>query len=97
MVLFFLILGYALFAFWLLLIFRVVIEFIRSFSRDWRPTGLMVVILELIMSITDPPVKLLRRLIPQLTVGAVRFDLSIMVLLLVAFIGMQLAFSAGRV
>ena len=97
MVLFFLILGYALFAFWLLLIFRVVIEFIRSFSRDWRPTGLMVVILELIMSITDPPVKLLRRLIPQLTIGAVRFDLSIMVLLLVAFIGMQLAFSAGRV
>ena len=94
MVLFFLILGYALFAFWLLLIFRVVIEFIRSFSRDWHPTGAMVVILELIMSITDPPVKLLRRLIPQLTIGAVRLDLSIMVLLLVAFIGMQLAFGA---
>ena len=44
------------------------------------------------MTVTDPPVKLLRRLIPQLTIGAVRFDLSIMVLLLVAFIGMQLAF-----
>ena len=28
-------------------------------------------------------------------VGAVRFDLSIMVLLLVAFIGMQLAFGAA--
>ena len=47
------------------------------------------------MSITDPPVKLLRRLIPQLTIGAVRFDLSIMVLLLVAFIGMQLALDRG--
>ena len=44
------------------------------------------------MTVTDPPVKLLRRIIPQLTIGAVRFDLSIMVLLLVAFIGMQLAF-----
>lgn len=54
-----------------------------------------VVILEIIMSITDPPVKVLRRLIPQLTIGAVRFDLSIMVLLLVAFIGMQLAFGAA--
>jgi hypothetical protein len=53
--------------------------------------GLTVVILEVIMTVTDPPVKLLRRLIPQLTIGAVRFDLSIMVLLLVAFIGMQLA------
>jgi YggT family protein len=93
--LFFDILGFALFVFWLLLIARVVIEFIRSFSRDWRPRGATVVILELILTVTDPPVKLLRRIIPQLTVGAVRFDLSIMVLLLVAFIGMNLAFSAG--
>ena len=83
--------GYALFVFWLLLILRVIIEFVRSFSRDWHPKGLTVVFLEIVMSITDPPVKLLRRLIPQLTVGAVRFDLSIMVLLLVAFIGMTMA------
>ncbi|OBI90394.1 YggT family protein [Mycobacterium asiaticum] len=95
MVLFFQILGFVLFTFWLLLIARVVIEWIRSFSRDWRPTGVTVVILEIIMSITDPPVKLLRRLIPQITIGAVRLDLSILVLLLVAFIGMQLAFSAA--
>ncbi|KJX75456.1 YggT family protein [Mycobacterium lepromatosis] len=95
MALFYQIFGLALFVFWLLLIARVVVEFIRSFSRDWRPSGVTVVILETIMSITDPPVKLLRRLIPQLTIGAVRFDLSIMVLLLVVFIGMQLALSAA--
>ncbi|MGV0835387.1 YggT family protein [Mycolicibacterium thermoresistibile] len=95
MSLFFTILGLALFAFWLLLIARVVVEFIRSFSRDWHPKGFTVVVLEIIMTLTDPPVRLLRRLIPQLTVGAVRFDLSIMVLLLVAFIGMQLAFGAA--
>ena len=94
MALFFEILGFALFVFWLLLIARVVVEFIRSFSRDWHP-GVHVVILEVIMTLTDPPVKLLRRIIPQLTIGAIRFDLSIMVLLLVAFIGMQLAFSAA--
>jgi YggT family protein len=93
--LFFQILGFGLFIFWLLLIARIVVEFIRSFSRDWRPRGATVVVLETIMSITDPPVKLLRRLIPQLTIGAVRLDLSIMVLLLVAFIGMQLAFQAA--
>jgi YggT family protein len=93
--LFFDILGFTLFVFWLLLIARVVVEFIRSFSRDWHPKGATVVILELIMTVTDPPVKLLRRIIPQLTIGAVRFDLSIMVLLLVAFIGMQLAFGAA--
>jgi YggT family protein len=93
--LFFKILGLALFIFWLLLIARVVVEFIRSFSRDWQPRGVTVVILEIILSLTDPPVKLLRRLIPQLTIGTVKFDLSIMVLLLAAFIGMQLAFGAA--
>ena len=95
MALFFSILGFVLFALWLLLIARVVVEFIRSFSRDWRPRGVTVVLLEVIMTVTDPPVKLLRRIIPQLTIGAVRFDLSIMVLLLLAFIGMQLAFNAA--
>lgn len=95
MAIFFQLLGFALFIFWLLLIARIVVEFIRSFSRDWRPRGATVVVLESIMTVTDPPVKLLRRLIPQLTIGAVRLDLSMMVLLLLAFIGMQLAFSAA--
>ncbi len=95
MKIFFEILGFALFVFWLLLIARIVVEFIRSFSRDWHPRGATVVILEIIMSLTDPPVKLLRRLIPPLNLGAVRLDLSIMVLLLLAFIGMRLAFAAA--
>jgi YggT family protein len=93
--LFFEILAFALFVFWLLLIARVVIEFIRSFSRDWQPRGVTVVILEAVMTATDPPVKLMRRLIPQLTIGAVRFDLSIMLLLLVAFMGWQMAWNAA--
>ena len=88
--------GFALFVFWLLLIARIVVEFIRSFSRDWQPRGATVVVLEGIMTATDPPVRLLRRVIPQLTIGAVRLDFSIMVLLLLAFIGMQLAFGAAR-
>jgi YggT family protein len=92
---FFQVLGFALFIFWLLLIARIVVEFVRSFSRDWHPRGFTVVVLETILTLTDPPVKLLRRLIPQLTIGAVRFDFSIVVLLLLAFIGMQLAFGAA--
>ncbi|RWA19139.1 membrane protein [Mycolicibacterium brumae DSM 44177] len=87
--------GFALFLFWLLLIARIVIEFIRTFSRDWQPRGFTVVVLEVILTVTDPPVKLLRRVIPPLNIGSVRLDLSVMVLLLVAFIGMQLAFGAS--
>lgn len=89
------VLFFALFVFWLLLIARVVVEFIRSFSRDWHPRGFTVVVLEIIMTVTDPPVKLLRRLIPQLNLGAVRLDLSMMLLLMVVFFGMQLALRAA--
>ena len=89
------ILGFILFLFWLLLIARIVVEFIRSFSRDWHPRGATVVVLEAIMTMTDPPVKLLRRVIPQLTIGAVRLDFSIMVLLLVVFFGWNAAWGAA--
>lgn len=76
--------------FWLLLIGRVIVEFVRSFARDWRPTGLVAVILETIFfTITDPPVKLLRRLIPPINLGGVRLDLSIMVLLFIVIILMS--------
>ncbi|NMN94900.1 YggT family protein [Antrihabitans stalactiti] len=80
---------FALFIFWLLLIGRVIVEFIRSFARDWHPTGVVVVILEGIFTITDPPVKLLRRLIPPVSLGGIRIDLSIMVLLFIVFILMS--------
>ena len=83
------------FLFWLLLIARIVVEFIRSFSREWHPRGLTVVVLEVIMTVTDPPVKLLRRIIPQLTIGSVRLDFSIMVLLLLAYLGWTFAWQAA--
>ncbi|MFB7879007.1 MULTISPECIES: YggT family protein [unclassified Nocardia] len=85
-----------LFVFWLLLIGRVIVEFIRSFARDWRPTGVVVIILEVIFTITDPPVKLLRRLIPPVNLGGIRLDLSIMVLLFVVFILMSIVGRLGQ-
>ncbi|GGK65945.1 YggT family protein [Nocardia camponoti] len=81
--------------FWLLLIGRVLVELIRSFARDWRPKGFVVVILEVIFTVTDPPVKLLRRVIPPLRLGGVSLDLSIMVLVILLGILMQVVGSLG--
>jgi YggT family protein len=83
---------YVLFVFWLLLTARVVTELVRAFAREWRPAGGVAVALESIYTVTDPPVRLVRRLIPMVRVGGVGLDLSIMVLLLVVFILMQLAY-----
>jgi YggT family protein len=85
-----------LFLFWLLLISRVIVEFIRSFARDWHPRGIVAVVLEVIFTITDPPVKLLRRLIPPVNLGGIRLDLSIMVLLFVVFLLMSITNRLGQ-
>ena len=81
---------YVLFFFWLLLIGRIIVEFIRTFAREWRPTGVVVVLLEALFTVTDPPVKLLRRIIPPISLGGLRLDLSIMVLLFLIFILMSI-------
>lgn len=83
---------YLLFAFWLLIVGRVVVEMVRAFAHEWRPAGGVAVTLETIYTVTDPPVRLLRRLIPTVRIGGVGLDLSIMVLLLVVFILMRLAY-----
>ncbi|KZE98566.1 MAG: YggT family protein [Rhodococcus sp. (in: high G+C Gram-positive bacteria)] len=86
---------FILFIFWLLLIGRIIVEFIRTFARDWRPSGIVVILLEAIFTVTDPPVKLLRRLIPPVNLGGVRLDLSIMVLLFGVFILMTVVRGLG--
>jgi YggT family protein len=87
-----LILYWLLFAFWLLLTARIVVELVRAFAREWRPVGGVAVTLETIYTVTDPPVRLVRKIIPIVRIGGVGLDLSIMVLLLVVFILMQLAY-----
>lgn len=82
---------YLLFFFWLLLTARIVVELVRSFAREWRPAGASAVALETVYVVTDPPVRLLRRVIPVVRVGGVGLDLSIMVLLLAVFILMNVA------
>lgn len=70
----------------LLLIARLVLEWIQSYAREYRPRGLALVLFEVVYTLTDPPVKALRRLIPPLRLGAVSLDLSLMILLVVGWI-----------
>ncbi|TDP97213.1 YggT family protein [Labedaea rhizosphaerae] len=83
---------WVLFVLWLLLVARMVVELVRSFAREWRPAGGVAVTLETIYTVTDPPVRLARRLIPMVRIGGVGLDLSIMVLVLVVYILMRLAY-----
>ena len=77
-------------AFFILLIGRLVLDWIQVFAREWRPRGVVLVIAEAIYTVTDPPLKLLRRAIPPLRIGQVAVDLAFMILFIVTLLLMQL-------
>ena len=70
----------------LVLLARLVLEWIQSYAREFRPSGLSLVLFEVVYTLTDPPVNGLRRLIPPVRLGRVSLDLSLMILLIVGWI-----------
>jgi YggT family protein len=76
----------ALWLYWLVFIARLIFDFVQIFARNWRPSGIILIIAEGIYTITDPPLRVLRRFIPPLRLGGVQFDLAFLVML----IGLQL-------
>lgn len=67
----------------LILIARIVIEMIQSFSRNFQPPRWFIYIAEPLFVVTDPPVKALRRIIPPLKMGGVALDMSVIVLFII--------------
>ena len=88
------ILTYLLSIYLVVLIGRMIFGWIQVFARSWRPTGIVLVIAETIFTLTDPPLKFLRRYIPPLRLGTVAMDLSYMVLFIVVLILLQVAVPA---
>ncbi len=76
--------------FFIVLIGRLIIDWIQVFAREWRPHGVLLVVAEGIYSTTDPPLKALRRLLPPLRIGQIQLDLAFIVLFLMVTILMGL-------
>jgi len=70
----------------LVLMFRLVMDFVFQFSRSYQPKGAMLVALEVTYTLTDPPLKLIRRVIPPLRLGGVAIDLAFLVLIFLIYI-----------
>ncbi|MBE7698952.1 YggT family protein [Oerskovia sp. Sa1BUA8] len=80
----------------IVLIGRVVFDWVQVFARDWRPRGVMLVLAETIYTLTDPPLRALRKVIPPLTLGQVRIDLGFIVLFLAVLFAAQIFGSINR-
>lgn len=70
----------------LLMWIRFVVDWVQVFARSWAPSGILLVLLEAVYSVTDPPIKALRRFIPPLRIGQVAIDLSFIIVMISAIL-----------
>ncbi len=54
----------------LVMIGRLVFDYVQMFARSWKPSGFILVLVEFIYSLTDPPLKFFRRFVPPLRIGS---------------------------
>lgn len=69
---------------------RIILELVQAISRDWRPRGFLLVLAELVYTLTDPPIRALRRVIPPLRMGPVAIDFSVVIIMLATIILMSI-------
>ena len=72
--------------FLLLLFARFVIDWVQVFARSWTPKGVVLVVLEVVYSVTDPPILFVRRFVPPLRLGAIALDTSFIIVLVAVYL-----------
>lgn len=83
---------------WLFLIallVRLVVDWIQVFAREWEPKGPLLVVLEAVYTVTDPPLRAIRRVIPPLRIGSVALDLAFIVLIILVQIALAVVGRLG--
>jgi YggT family protein len=73
-----------------LLFARFVVDWVQVFARSWTPKGIVLVVLEIVYSITDPPILFIRRFVPPLRLGAIALDTSFIIVLVAVYLLLQL-------
>ena len=76
-------------AVWIFIAFlwvRFIVDWVQVFARSWSPRGALLVVLEVVYSVTDPPIKALRRVIPPLRIGNFTLDLSFLIVMVAAYL-----------
>ena len=69
---------------------RLILDYIPMFNREWRPKGFGLVAAEAVYTVTDPPIRFFRRLIPPLRIGSLSLDFGFTLTLLVVLILMNI-------
>lgn len=67
---------------------RFIVDWVQIFARAWEPRGVMLVLLEVVYSITDPPINALRRVIKPIRIGSFALDLSFILVMILAYVAL---------
>ncbi len=78
-------------AFFFAMIGRLVIDLALSVNRGWRPKGLVLVLVESVLTVTDPVIKTVRKFVPPLRIGMIQFDLGWTLIVMAIFFLQSLA------
>lgn len=71
----------------LVLIARMIFDWIRILSPLWRPRGIILLLANVIYFFTDPPLKFLRKMIPPVRLGGnVAIDTAFLIVFLVTIL-----------
>lgn len=76
---------YLLYIFLGLMLVRLIVDWTMVFARNWRPSGAVAAVLEIAYSVTDPPLRALRRVLPPLRLGSFALDLAFIVVIVVIY------------
>ncbi|MFT4259790.1 YggT family protein [Microbacterium sp.] len=80
----------ALLLYLLALFARLILDYVAMFNRGWRPKGAGLVAAEFAYTVTDPPIRFFRRLIPPLRIGTIALDFGFSLTILVVLILMNI-------
>ena len=80
----------ALLLYLLVLFARLILDYIPMFNREWRPKGAGLVAAEVVYTITDPPIRFFRRIIPPVRIGSLSLDFGFSLTILIVLILMNI-------
>jgi YggT family protein len=80
------IIDWVLWVFLLLLFARMILSWVPVLVRDWEPRGPILVVAEIIYSTTDPPLRMLRKVLRPVRIGNIMLDLAFIGLTIIVLI-----------
>lgn len=90
------IINWVLWIFLLVLFARMILSWVPVLVREWQPRGPVLIVAEAIYTVTDPPLRVLRKILPPVRLGNMMLDLAFIGLVILVSVLMKINFLVFR-